>query len=154
MTRPVPNFDIFVTVGTTKFEALIKVVDFLVGAGRIKKKVVAQIGSGRYIPKNIDYFRWAPSLNPYYKKAKIVISHGGHGTLFEVIKRGLRTIGASNPAVLDDHQTQILRKLDSQNHLLWCSDLSKLDVLIESKRKLKKFTPTKAPIFDKLFAYI
>jgi UDP-N-acetylglucosamine transferase subunit ALG13 len=68
---------IFVTIGThyKDFSRFVKRIDEI--APFIKDKIVVQIGHTKYIPKNCESFDFAPSLNPYYKKANIVVMHGG-----------------------------------------------------------------------------
>lgn len=67
---------IFVTLGThnQQFTRLVKKMDEI--APQIKEKIIIQIGYTTYIPKNCESFKWAPSLEPYYKKARLVITHG------------------------------------------------------------------------------
>lgn len=64
---------IFVAVGTHdgQFDRLIRRIDEI--APSIKEKIVAQIGSGSYKPKNIEFFSFAPTLDEYYRKARVVI---------------------------------------------------------------------------------
>ena len=53
---------IFVTVGTSlPHDGLIEKIDELAGAGILNDEVIAQIGAGSYIPKNIQYIRFTPS---------------------------------------------------------------------------------------------
>ena len=66
---------IFVAVGTSHFDSLIGKMDEL--APRLGEKVVMQIGLGRIQPRNAEYFRFAPSLQPYIDEASIVISQSG-----------------------------------------------------------------------------
>lgn len=68
---------IFVTIGThdQQFTRLVRRLDEI--APLIKEKIIIQIGHTKYIPKNCDSFQWASSLDPYYKRARVVISHGG-----------------------------------------------------------------------------
>ena len=116
---------IFVTVGTTDFDALVRAMDELAPA--LGEEVVAQIGQGRYLPRRVsEYFRLAPSLAPYYERARLVVSHGGLATVMEVLRRGGRLVGVSNPDRYDRHQEDLLSYLDERGHLVWCRDLSRL----------------------------
>ncbi len=95
---------IFVTVGSFFFDELIREVDLDVGEGRIINKVIMQIGyGGSYEPVHCEYFRSSPGLDAYYKRADLVIGHGGTGTTLEVLERGLRLISVSNPNLSDNH---------------------------------------------------
>jgi len=64
---------ILVTTGTHdgQFDRLIKRIDEI--APKIKEKIVVQIGYGKYKPRNIEYFDFAPSLDKYYKSARLII---------------------------------------------------------------------------------
>ena len=55
---------IFVTVGTAHYDPLIEELDRLVERGEITEPVIAQIGRGKYIPRNMRYFRFIKSLKP------------------------------------------------------------------------------------------
>jgi beta-1,4-N-acetylglucosaminyltransferase len=115
---------IFVTVGTTDFDDLVREMDRL--APELNERIVAQIGRGRYEPRRMEFFRFADSLEPQYSKAAVVVSHGGLGTLIEVIERGLKLIGVSNPDRYDRHQEDILGILSERKHMVWCRSLDRL----------------------------
>jgi beta-1,4-N-acetylglucosaminyltransferase len=115
---------IFVTVGTTDFDDLVRAMDAL--APTLNEKVIAQIGRGTYVPTQIEYFRFAPTLDPYYGAARIVVAHGGLGTAIEVLQRRLRLIGVSNPDRYDRHQEDLLSTLARRGHMLWCRNLAEL----------------------------
>jgi beta-1,4-N-acetylglucosaminyltransferase len=120
---------IFVTVGTTDFDQLVEKMDKL--APSLGDQVVIQIGNGKYIPSNCEYFRLAPSLDPYYDRADIVVAHGGLGTTIEVLARGKKSISVENTTYADHHQTDILRTLAEEGYLVWCQDLDELPSLLE-----------------------
>jgi UDP-N-acetylglucosamine transferase subunit ALG13 len=121
---------IFVTVGTTEFDALVRRMDEL--APGLGEPVVAQIGRGTYVPSACEYLRFAPSLDAYYEQAWLVVSHGGLGTLVEVLQRGIRLVGVSNPDRYDRHQEDILRALCDKGHMVWCQDLRDLRSALEA----------------------
>ena len=133
---------IFVTVGTTDFDALVRHVDEL--APSLGREVVAQIGRGEYLPTNMEWFRFAPSLDPYFGRAEVVVSHGGLGTIIEVLQRGVKLIGVSNPDRYDLHQEDILRALSDRGHMVWCRRLDDLAQAIERIRD-QEFTPYQSP---------
>jgi beta-1,4-N-acetylglucosaminyltransferase len=123
---------IFVTVGTWKFDELVEVVDRAVKTGLLEKSVVIQIGSGTYEPKHCEYFRLVSSLQPYYDRAELVVAHGGTGTTFEVLDRGLKLISVANSHVQDNHQHEFLEALELDGYLRYCRDLSQLADLIHT----------------------
>lgn len=120
---------IFVTVGSTDFDALIEAVDHLAPA--LEAEGVIQIGGGQYIPANMPYFRFAPSLKPYYEQASLVIAHGGAGTTIEVLQRGLPLVSISNPDRYDQHQDDLLAALAGEGYLVWCRRFDELRQAIE-----------------------
>src|SRR4051812_4828817 len=95
---------IFVTVGTGWFDGLVRGMDEL--APTLTDEVVCQIGLGEYSPKNCQYFRFAESLDDYMRSARLVVGHGGLGTIMGAARLGKPFVGVSNPNRLDLHQEQ------------------------------------------------
>ncbi len=133
---------IFVTVGTTDFDALVEAMDRI--APSLGEEVVAQIGRGRYEPVNLRWFRSAPSLEPYYRQADLIVSHGGLGTVVEVASMGKPLVALSNPDRYDRHQDDLLGYMERQGHLLWCRDLAQLEADVRRARATT-FRPYVAP---------
>ncbi|QDZ23959.1 glycosyltransferase [Chloropicon primus] len=125
----------FVTVGTTKFEDLIRSVDSeevrdaLVRAGYTN--LTLQIGRGEYEPTRVLepgargpsalrvlYFDLCPSLGAYMDESDLVISHAGAGSLFEALNAGRRVIAVPNPALMVNHQEELADHLAGKNLLL------------------------------------
>jgi len=115
---------IFLTVGTTDFDELVRAMDEL--APTLGEEVIAQTGRGDFIPTHMEHFRFAPSLEPYYARARLVVAHGGLGTAIEVLQRGLALIGVSNPDRYDRHQDDLLGRLSGDGHMVWCRSLAEL----------------------------
>ena len=120
---------IFITVGTTDFDDLIRMMDRI--AGRLNERVVAQIGRGDYVPYHMEYFRFAPSLDRYFQEARVVVAHGGLGTLIEVIEKGGKLIGVDNPDRYDLHQEELLNELSARGHMIWCRELTHLTEVLQ-----------------------
>ncbi len=123
---------IFVTVGSGDFDPLIRQMDRL--APQLDLPVVMQIGLGKYEPMHAEFFRFAPSLAPYYERADLVVAHGGVGVTLEVLTRHIPLVSVDNPDRPDHHQDDILSHLASQGYLLWCRDLTRLGVAIAQAR--------------------
>jgi UDP-N-acetylglucosamine transferase subunit ALG13 len=109
---------------------------------------VMQIGHGQYIPNSWPYFRFAPSLDPYYEKATLVIAHGGLATTMEVLTRGVPLVSVSNPDRYDHHQDDLLSTMDKEGYLVWCRHLDQLAEAIETAQTvpLKHYCPSKCEI--------
>lgn len=133
---------IFVTVGTTDFDDLVRAVDALVP--QLGDEVVIQYGHGLYEPRNCEAFRFAPSLEPYYARADVVVSHGGLCTVMEVLRRGKKLVGVANPDRYDDHQSDILATMSGDGHMVWCRSLDGLaDAVAEARDGT--FAPYESP---------
>ncbi len=124
---------VFVTVGNGEFDPLIKEVDKLKGEGKLPGNVIVQIGYGKYEPKHCEFFKFAPTLQPYYEKATFVIGHGGPGTVFEIMRKKLPLIALANRDRTDPrHQVEFLEGISEEtNGLLYCPDVKKLEKFIE-----------------------
>lgn len=128
---------VFVTVGTTKFDALIRAVDqqafadVLVGRGYTR--LVMQIGRAEYTPRrllppnsraarlhsglSVEYFDFAPSLADHLRSAALVISHAGSGSIFEALRLQRPLVVVPNPLLMDNHQTELATKLEQDGYL-------------------------------------
>jgi beta-1,4-N-acetylglucosaminyltransferase len=113
---------IFVTVGTTAFEGLIEAAD------RLPKDlgVVIQKADGQYEPKNHPFFDYTDKFDEYVRKADLVVTHGGAGTLFDLMDKGKKIIGVANEERSDHHQSDLLQELSDSGYILWCRDLTDL----------------------------
>ncbi len=144
---------IFVAIGTTEFSSLIKAVDDLIPT--LGEEVVMQIGRSEYEPKNCEFFRYVPSLDPYYERASIVISHGGLGILTEVMERGIPLVSVDDKNQPDEHQQQLLTVFAEEKYLVWCRDEDKLMEAIEqAKAEHNVYTPPTCEIHHHITAYI
>jgi len=141
---------ILVTVGTSSFDPLIKVVDEMIGDGRIKHRVIAQIGQGKYIPKNMKYFRLAKNFSDILWSARIVITTGGAGTIIDCLQRRKLIIGVENTEVSESHQAELLEKMHDEQYLVWAKELKDIPLFVDDYWKhysgpLRHFNP---PILD------
>jgi UDP-N-acetylglucosamine transferase subunit ALG13 len=115
---------IFVTVGTTAFDALVQRMDRL--AANLDEDVICQIASGSYTPRRCQSFRFAPSLDDWFQRARVVVSHGGQGSIMEAVRSGTPLVAVSNPDRRDRHQDDILDRFETQHYLIWCRSLEDL----------------------------
>ncbi|XP_031272030.1 UDP-N-acetylglucosamine transferase subunit ALG13 homolog isoform X2 [Pistacia vera] len=90
---------VFVTVGTTCFDALVKAVDTLEVKQELSRRgythLVIQMGRGTYVPTKslredgsfaVDYFTFSSSIADHLRSASLVISHAGSGSIFETLR--------------------------------------------------------------------
>lgn len=116
---------IFVTVGTTHFDALIRGVDDLVRAGQLTGPVVFQIGSGQYEPVNGQFFRFKPSIDAELSGAELVITHGG-ATVFSLLAQRKRFVAVANTSLDGNHQARFLAFLGQRSSMVWTDDTATL----------------------------
>jgi beta-1,4-N-acetylglucosaminyltransferase len=126
---------LFVTVGTTDFDLLIQSLDEL--APRLHEDVVCQIGRGHYVPRHCRHFRFAPSLADEITRARVVVSHGGQGSILEAVKAGKPLVAVSNPDRRDHHQDDILARFAELNLLIWCRSVSEVRLAIEQASRTR-----------------
>lgn len=143
---------IFVTVGTTAFDTLIGAVD---NSG-IKEEIVIQKADGDYLPQNYRYFEFTDKFEDYYEKAGVVITHGGAGTLFNLLPRGTKIVAVANEDRIDLHQSDILQKLSDENYLTWCQDPKNIaDCVTQAKtKKFKKYQPPECTIDQEIRQFL
>ena len=134
---------IFVTVGTVQFNDLVKKIDEI--AKNSKEDFLIQIGEGKYIPKHCKWFRFKVPLTEYFKKSKLVITHGGAGTLFECLNLGVRILAVPNLGAKAAHQLDLVYELDKAGYII-TSNLENLEKTIYDKRKLKKYVKVECKI--------
>jgi UDP-N-acetylglucosamine transferase subunit ALG13 len=119
---------LFVSVGSTDFDDLIKAVDALIPSYGFSG--IMQIGHGQYEPTNLPFFRFSSSLNNFYNQATIAIAHGGLATTIEILKQRIRLVSVSNPDRYDQHQDDLISTLAEKGFLVWCRNLKNLNQAI------------------------
>ena len=136
---------IFVTVGTTGFDDLVKHVDHI--AVTETEEFIIQIGPGTYLPQNCQYFRYEPSLEAYYEHAEVIISHGGLATVSEVLVTGRSLVAVEDQSQPDRHQREILSAWEAEGYLLWCKTIESLTTCITAAKSIS-FTRYTLPSCD------
>ena len=97
---------IFLTTGTQlPFDRLVKAVDNW-AAIRPEKKIFAQIGDGKYAPKNMPYVqRLTPKqYQENFDVAELVISHVGMGTIIAGLENAKPLLLMPRKASLGEHR--------------------------------------------------
>ena len=137
---------LFVTVGNGKFDQLVKEIDRLKREKKIKEETIIQIGHGIYKPKHCQWFTFEPSLEKYYQQANLIISHGGPGIVFEVLRKKKPLIAIPNRDRTDPgHQVEYLRAMAKETSaLIYCDRIELLESCLE-KVKTHKFKIYKPP---------
>ena len=139
---------VFVTVGTTKFDKLLKrLLDSDIQKALKAKgytELTIQYGNSDFVDprteleseelKVVDSFHFKPSLEKYILEADLVIGHAGAGTCLEVLNAWKPLIVVINEDLMNNHQHELAEKLAQAGYLRFC----KLDTL---KKLIELFDP-------------
>lgn len=128
---------VFVTVGSTRFDALVQaavseqVLDALHKKGY--KRIVIQRGNSDFrreagsngedlvvFEKNgleVETWKFKSSVQSEVERADLVVSHAGAGTILDALRQGKPMIVVPNPTLLDDHQEELSSRLDALGYL-------------------------------------
>jgi beta-1,4-N-acetylglucosaminyltransferase len=127
---------IFVTVGGMHaFERLVKEMDRI--ASELDEKVVMQIGSTDYEPRNCEYFRFVPrkDIEEFYGSARVIVCHAGGGSILTALQHDkplvivprMKRYGEH----IDDHQLEIAKQMESRGVTV-VYDISNLKSALEN----------------------
>lgn len=149
---------VFVSVGTTRFDALVDVVFSPAFAEAVKargwRRVLVQLGRGAAPPPvaaaatsassaqppdtwsftlsgvKYDAYRLKPSIESDIAGASLVISHAGAGSVFETLRARKPLIVAVNTALADNHQVELAEAMaEPVRHLFWCEPATLVDTV-------------------------
>ena len=133
---------IFVTIGTTEsFDRLLRALDSLEG-----EDLVVQCGDSGVRPRHAHLVEYLPydCLVDYVRRARLVISHAGVGTIMTAHANGKRPVVVPRREVfgeaVDDHQVELARRLA----------LTGLVTLVEDPRGLRDTVRQANPELDHL----
>lgn len=140
--------NVFVTVGTTSFDELIKNVDDII----IKFdgfSFVLQIAQGKYKPKNADYFEFTSNIDEFYNDADLIITHAGAGSIYRLLELNKKIIVVPNMERVDKHQSDISTYMTDNHHALLLSDFKSTADIISKAYDFVPVPFVKTPFFVK-----
>jgi len=124
--------NVFVTVGTTRFEKLVSAatsklaLDWMASQGYTSLTV--QYGTGQEPeiergeennpPMSIRMYSFQPSLDEDMRKADLILSHAGAGTVMEALRLQKKLVVVINTLLMDNHQTELAGAMAERGHLL------------------------------------
>lgn len=131
---------IFTMVGTHNlgFERLVKKMDEIAK----NEKVVIQIGTTPYRPKNAEYFDFAglKTIYDYIEKADVVVTHGGIGCVTDSLAYGKPTVIVPRlkryNEHTNDHQLDLAREIERERRAIVVLDVEKLEEAIRDSKLL------------------
>lgn len=104
--------NIFVTVGTTSFDPLVKAVD----TGPFADSAIIQTADGDYQPLNARWFSFEPGIQNYINNADVVVCHAGAGSVFKLLEQNKIPLVVPNTIRRDKHQLEIARWLKQKKY--------------------------------------
>lgn len=145
---------VFVTVGTTPFDSLIREID----RGRNANESVLQVANGLYEPVNCEWFRFKSDVEQDVLSADIVVSHAGAGSVFGFLQRGIVPIIVPNTERRDQHQLEIARWLERKRYAVVAHKIQFVNDIIDNYNALRsnctQFKETRFFYQDKLNSLI
>lgn len=148
---------LFVTVGTTLFDALIgamtnpSVLTKLADLGFTK--MILQYGKGTAPPVTsnadltIEAYQFKPTLTADLARAHVVIGHAGAGTVSETLALGKKLIVVINTSLMHNHQTELAYAMRNRGYCYVVEDPR--DLLEETTwDEINAFTPVPVPQGD------
>lgn len=125
---------IFVTVGTTgPFDELLTEVDRLVAANFFAEDVLCQGGQSKYRMRHAEQFVGRPSIADLIAKSSFVISHGGTGSVIELLRARKRFVAFANPRLADNHQAAFLQQMTIVADISWSRNVTDLARLYQER---------------------
>ncbi|WP_158736855.1 PssE/Cps14G family polysaccharide biosynthesis glycosyltransferase [Alteribacillus sp. YIM 98480] len=117
---------IFVVLGTHElpFTRLLDEIEHLVKDGTITEDVLVQNGHTKYESETLNLvpFMSFEEMDQTFDKARVIISHGGTGSIITGVKKGKPVIAvprlAEHGEHNDDHQLEIVEQFDSAGHII------------------------------------
>lgn len=137
---------VLVTVGTTRFDSLIKYIDEAFAESPIT--FTFQIADGKYEPVNFPFFTFSDDIEKYYRESDLVICHAGAGTIYKLLEIKKKIIIVPNTERRDNHQLDIAAYMEANGYALTVTDFSLLKDTIEKIPHIK-LTPFEKHDFDK-----
>ncbi|KAJ0398503.1 hypothetical protein ATCC90586_003180 [Pythium insidiosum] len=133
---------VFVTVGTTKFDALIQTLDSEACMRALHARgattVRMQIGHGEHVPSSsmaavpglkIEHYRHDPQYKRDVEQADLIISHAGAGSIMDALSARKKLLVVVNTALMDNHQTELAEAMAEQRYCVQTTCEGLLDAL-------------------------
>ncbi len=139
---------ILVLLGTqnNSFHRLLEKIEECIQNQIITQEVVVQAGYTKYTSKNMKIFDFISKeeIEKLQKKANVIITHGGVGSIIQSITKGKKVIAIPRLHIyqehVNDHQKEIVEIFNERGYIIGIQDLQKLEQALE---KIESFQPKK-----------
>lgn len=158
---------IFVTIGTEcfSFDRILEYIDHALQKNHIDEKIIYQKGSSHYTPAHGEVEKFLPfsQVKQYIQDAKLVITHGGVGSVNLCLSLGKKPVvcprKGSLEEAIDDHQILYARYMAKHGyiHLVESEDEMEekiLDALDENQKHLFENKLGQSPEKIRLFSFL
>lgn len=137
---------IFVSLGTQdrSFKRLLDAVEKQIELGNIRERVVVQAGHTKYVSNRMEIFDFLSSsdFSELLQECRVLITHGGVGTIIEGLKYHKKMIAAARLSEYGEHQNnhqqQIISEFVKKHYLL---ELDDFNLLHEKLIQIQNFEP-------------
>lgn len=131
--------NLLVTVGTTRFDRLVQRV--ALDPFFRSHECVLQVGPGGLHPEGFEVFEFTDRILAYYERAELVITHGGAGSIYQILELRKPMIIVPNTDRADQHQSDIATFMHNNGYALSVFALEELSnaVRMASNMKFRTF---------------
>src|SRR3989344_490356 len=150
---------LFATVGATlPFDRLVDTVAALKSEGTITERIVMQTGIGGHAPDGMEVSETLPfdDVQAILRDARIVVCHGGTGSLITALRQGCHVIAMPRLSRLgehyDDHQAEITEAFRQRGLVLVANTPDELRAALAEVRTRQPVLATTDP--QALIAYL
>ena len=158
---------VLVTVGSTKFDALMQAVDttefFALMKERGIQEIIVQKGRSSYdfqiregaFGVKLTIFDYKPFLKVLIREVALVISHAGAGTILEAMASRTPMVVVPNMLLMSNHQLQLAQALSEHKSLAFCTVDKLTECLAASGgaalEELEEFPPVNTAAWEHCF---
>ncbi len=121
---------IFVTVGNTQYNSLIKAIDEILPSDEFD--ITIQLADGKYTPVNHEFFRYTQDIKSYFDDADVIITHAGAGTVFQLLEDKAKMVVIPNHERIDAHQLDLAQYVDNNRFASVCYDLDNIKACVNA----------------------
>lgn len=121
--------NIFVTVGTTRFDALVLECDHLAEAS--EHEFIVQHANPNLVLNYANGQMFFDDITERYATAEVVITHAGAGSIYGLLEKGKTIIVVPNFERIDKHQSDIAVYVENNQYALVCWDLDDLAAMLQ-----------------------
>ncbi|TMX44393.1 hypothetical protein DA096_15460 [Vibrio rotiferianus] len=142
---------ILVTVGTTRFDALVNAAKAL-----NSEEVFIQHANPILENEIHNGVVFANNIQDYYQQADLIICHAGAGTIYHLLELGKKLIVVPNFERIDKHQSDLAKYVEKQGYGLVAWDITQLSALVEQSKNFvpREYQPVKFNKFDEILSFL